>query len=123
MGEAFRLGGWGMYPTVVVGLVLVGLAFAHAWSPTARRAAVVKSLSMLTFLVSTLGFVTGVIKSFCTASDLDGELGKIIVTGVGESLNNLGLGLVLLVIAWTAHTVGAARMGTKSAGADLISPQ
>ncbi|MCX5742938.1 MAG: hypothetical protein NT062_10625 [Proteobacteria bacterium] len=109
-----------MYPTCVVGLVLVGVAFAHAWHPTRRRAGIVRSLSMLTFLVSTLGFITGAIRTLLVASDAPiGELARLVVGGLGESLNNIGLGLVLLVIAWTAHTVGAARLGAKSTAADL----
>jgi hypothetical protein len=123
MGEAFRLGGWGMYPTCVVGLILLVAAGRHAWNPTQRRASVVRSLSMLTFLTSTLGFVTGCIKSFIAAGDAPGELGKYVVVGVGESLNNIGLGLCLLVMAWTAHSIGAARLGAKSNAADLVDPQ
>ncbi len=108
-----------MYPTAIAGLVLVVAACRYAAGPDARRRRVVAALAMLTFLVSCLGFVTGVIKSFQTATTLDGDVGNVVVTGVGESLNNLGLGLVLLVIAGIATAIGVARTGTKSGTADL----
>lgn len=112
-----------MYPTTIVGLVLLGVAFLHATSPTARRAAIIRSLSFLTFLTGTLGFVTGVIKSFEAASeDTLGGLGNAVVGGVGESLNNIGLALCVLVLAWIANTIGTARMGAKPSGAELHSP-
>jgi hypothetical protein len=123
MGEAFRLGGWGMYPTAIVGLVLVAAAVQCARQPDARRFRLVRHLSVLTFLVATLGFITGVIKSFIAAGSAEPhELGGLVITGVGESLNNIGLGLVLLVIASIAASVGAYRAGSRSDGAELTDP-
>jgi hypothetical protein len=99
------MGGWGMYPTLVSGLVLLGTAFAFAIAPDARRRAVVRALATLTTLVSTLGFVSGVIKS-CIAC---GSEPSYVVRGIGESLVNIGLGLVLLVIAGIGVAIGTAR--------------
>lgn len=105
MTEAFHLGGWGMYPTLISGLVLIGAAIGFAIAPDARRRALVRSLASLTFLVGTLGFVTGVIKSClaCTASL------EYVVRGIGESLNNIGLALTVLVIAGIATAIGVGR--------------
>jgi hypothetical protein len=123
MGEAFRLGGWGMYPTTIAGLVLIAAAVQCARQPDVRRFRLVRHLSVLTFLVATLGFTTGVIKTFVTASSADPhELGGLVIGGVGESLNNIGLGLVMLVIAWIAASVGAYRAGSKPQGAELTDP-
>lgn len=112
MGEAFRLGGWGMYPTAIAGLVLIFCALRYASTPDAMRALVVRRLSMLTFLVGALGTVAGVIKS-CTSAE-PALLGSVVI-GIGESLNCLGLALVTLVIAGIATTIGAARRGANSA--------
>ena len=125
MLDAFRQGGWGMYPTTIAGLFLIGAAARFAMRPERRRLALVRSLAVLTLLVATLGFVTGVIRTFTTAASVDAhELGGCVVEGVGESLNNIGLGLVLLVIATIATVVGRARSGASVAasGAELTDP-
>ena len=97
----------------------------YAARPDLRRLHVVKCLSVLTLLVSCLGFVTGVIKSFTSIGDstLD-DIGKVVVMGVGESLTNIGLGLVMLVMAWIATSIGATRSRptTRSTGAELRDP-
>jgi len=124
MGEAFRLGGWGMYPTTIVGVVLIVMATRYAARPDQARLHAVRCLSVLTFFVSCLGFVTGVIKTFSSIDESVGpELGNFVVMGVGESLNNLGLGLTTLVMAWAAVSVGAARSRASSRDAELIDPQ
>jgi hypothetical protein len=125
MREAFHQGGWGMYPTTIVGLFVIIAAARYAMQPDRRRLAIVRTLSVLTFLVATLGFVTGVIRTFISAAGVDvHELGGCVVAGVGESLNNLGLGLVLLVIATLATVVGRVRSGAAAgaAGAELTDP-
>jgi hypothetical protein len=128
MGEAFRLGGWGMYPTLFVGIVLVLAAgrFALARGGARARLAPIVGLGVLVTLTSALGFVTGIIKTTLGAGQIAdaGERGGVIVTGFGESLNNIGLGLCLLVIATIAVCVGLAR--GKSAklggGSELVDP-
>jgi hypothetical protein len=121
MIEAFRLGGWGMIPTTFAGLILMGAALGYAARPERARLAVVRSLSVLVALVATLGFVTGVIKTFIscgTASPSD--IPMFAVVGTGESLCNIGLGLGLLVMARIATTVGTYR--TRDTGASLTDP-
>ena len=115
MSEAFRLGGWGMYPTLIAGLALGLTAFTYAARPDPRRRQIVKALAMLTFLVSCLGFTAGVIRTFLHAADAD--LGDLVI-GVGESLHNLGLGLMLLVLAGIGTAIGTFRTGApRDAGA------
>jgi hypothetical protein len=124
MGESFRLGGWGMYPTALAGLVLVAAAFRCAHRPDAQRFRIVRHLSVLTGLVACLAFVSGVIRSFTCLDNLDPhDLGRPVI-GVGESLCNVGLGLVMLVIAWIATSVAAYRVGANanSEAAELTDP-
>lgn len=114
MGEAFRLGGFGMIPTTIVGLLLIAAAVQCARRPDPRRFRIVRYLSLLTMLVGSLGFVSGVIKSFLAAGQADlRELPSYVVTGVGEALNCIGLGLSMLVIAWIAAAIGAYRDGAR----------
>lgn len=121
MLDAFRLGGWGMYPTLIAGLILMFSAIQFARHPEAARLRVVRFLSVLVLLTSTLGFVTGVIKT-CTSvtPELGPDLGMTVVIGVGESLVNIGAGLVWLVMATIVTTYGAAR--SRNSGAELTDP-
>ena len=120
MTELFHLGGWGMYPTTIAGLVLVFVSLQFARNPDARRLQVARSLGVLTLLVGVLGFVMGVIRSF-TAVPPGDDAGTVALMGTGESLANLGLALVALVIGRIATTIGLAR-GTATPRADLIDP-
>ena len=127
MGEAFRLGGWGMYPTAIAGLVLLAAAVQYARSPEPRRMHLVRCLSVLTALVGALGFVAGVIKTLLGAAQGAGgdprELAGWVVQGVGESLNCIGLTIGMLVMSWLAASVGAYRAGGRRAGgAELADP-
>ena len=123
MGEAFHQGGWGMYPTAIAGLVLIVTAIRYAIAPDALRAAVIRRLSLLTFIVGCLGFTVGLIKTCIGAGEMaPPDLGATIVQGFGESLNNVAFALCMLALAGIFATVGTARRG-KAAGADeLIAP-
>ena len=125
MQEAFRLGGWGMYPTLFVGIVLVVSAGRYAWNARARLSPIV-GLGVLTFFVSTLGFVTGLIKTTISAGQQitdPVERGGAIVTGFGESLVNVGFGLCLLVLATIGVVVGLSRGRARKSGAsELVDP-
>src|SRR5262245_48501265 len=116
--DAFRLGGWGMYPTTLMGFVLLLASVQYARHPERRRLPLVLSLGVLTFLAGTLGFVTGVIKTLLHAVD-EPDLGNVIASGVGESLNNIGLALSLLIVATIAVSVGAFR-ASRGPGAPAI---
>ena len=110
MSEAFRLGGWGMYPTTLAGFMLLLTAWRFAWQPLRARLDVIKWLGLLVALTSVLGFVTGCIKTFLAAGQLTGnDAIGVVITGIGESANNLGLGLCMLVLATIGVVVGHAR--------------
>lgn len=119
MGEAFHLGGWGMYPTAIIGGVLVITAGRYALHPDRRRMPLLVCMQVLTLLSATLGFVTGVIKSTTAAGELANPTGPVIV-GFGESLVNIGWGLVLMTVATIAIAIGLAR--TRGTPATLVDP-
>jgi hypothetical protein len=120
MSEAFRLGGWGMYPTAFAGLVLIVCAWRFALSGDRARLGLVRWLYVLTGLVGTLGFVTGAIKTFLAAGQLPPEDSvRTAMIGLGESANNVGLTLCTMVIA----TIGVALGHRKpAAGGSLVDP-
>lgn len=122
MGEAFRLGGFGMYPTLVAGLVYVFHAIQFAREPEARRLALVRSLGWLTAVAGTLGFTSGVIHAFTSLGSVPepGEAVQLALIGTGEAACNLGLAMVMTVAATLATCVGKYR-STKSA-ASLVDP-
>ena len=123
MGEAFHQGGWGMYPTTIAGLVLVYTAIRYALAPDPNRAAVIRRLSLLTFIVGCLGFTVGLIKTCLGAGEMaPPDLGATIVQGFGESLNNVALALCMLVLAGIFATVGTARRAPSKGGDELIAP-
>lgn len=118
MGEAFHHGGWGMYPTTFIGFVLLAAATMYWLKPDRRRRAVVRNLEMLTLLSGVLGFTTGVIKTFMAVGDADPRLA---IVGTGESLNNVGLALCMLILARILITLGSARDTT--APSELVDPR
>jgi hypothetical protein len=122
MSEAFRLGGWAMYPTLIAGLVLVFTAWRFAFSPERALLVLVKWLYALVALAGTLGFVTGTIKTFIAAGQLPpGEAVATAMIGVGESANNLGLALTTMVLATIGVAVGHTRRRATS-GSTLVDP-
>jgi hypothetical protein len=99
-----------MYPTLFVGFILLIAAARFATNPARGRLAPIVGLGALTFLASCLGFVTGLIKTMSAAGDIElFRNGNVIVVGIGESMHNIGLGLVLLVLATAGVVVGLAR--------------
>ena len=89
-----------MYPTALAGLALLYAALQHLRAPDRRRRAIVSELSWLVGLTSCLGFVTGVIMTFTHVGGCDPrDITAIALAGIGESMVNIGLGLVVLAIA------------------------
>ncbi len=114
---AFHEGGWGMYPTTIIGLVLLAAALRYAASPNRRKLFLLRQLNILVALSGTLGFVTGTIKTF---TNLPSDQLYIAFIGVGESLHNVGLALCMMVVARIIIAIGAAR-DTDSAS-ELVNP-
>jgi hypothetical protein len=118
MLESFRLGGIGMIPTALFGVLLVGAALRYASKPEARWIPLQISLAVLTLAMGGLGFVMGLVKTTTNLGGLEPPLAvKIAAIGFGESLCNVGLAFALLTVAAMAACIGAARrtVGARSA--------
>lgn len=114
MGEAFHLGGWGMYPTSIFGLLLIAASIRYAMSPERRFVPLQVSLGIMTLTSGGLGFVTGMIKSALAIYGAPADMRWIWVVGMGESLNNVALALALLTIGAIAASVGALRIAREA---------
>ena len=77
MLEHFRDGGWGMFPTLVFGLILVVVSTRYALSPKQRDVPLMISLAVLTFVSGALGFVSGVMTTFHFVASNDGLKGDV----------------------------------------------
>jgi hypothetical protein len=111
-----------MYPTLLVGVVLMIAAARFAANPRGRMHTII-ALGVLTSFVSCLGFVTGVIKTMLSAADLAPHApGHVVIIGIGESLHNVGLGLCQLVIATLLVVVGLSRRTRSNEDAAAVDP-
>lgn len=110
MTGAFHEGGWGMYPTLVFGVLMVAGAVAYAIRPGRRFIPLQVSLGVMTLVCGSLGFVTGLIRSLGAIGGVEEGRRWIWLIGLGESLNNVALALLLIAVAALVGSVGALRL-------------
>ena len=110
MLDYFRDGGWGMFPTLVCGLVLVAVAARYAVRPEKRFVPLLASLGILTMTIGALGFVSGLIVSVRAVTRVTPLNPLLALLGAGEALNNVGLALCLISLAALATVTGAWRL-------------
>jgi len=108
--EAFKMGGWGMYPTLVFGLLMLAASVRYAVSPEPRFVPLQVTLGILTLMAGSLGFVTGMIRSFSAIGEVNPDQRWLWMLGAGEALNCVALALVLTVLAALAASAGAFRL-------------
>lgn len=106
----FRDGGWGMYPTTLFGFLLVASGVLCLLRPERRFAPLVGSLGVMTLGSGLLGFCTGLATTFHYIPQVPlAERFTIAALGCAESLNNLILALILLVLAGVLTALAAGR--------------
>jgi hypothetical protein len=109
--DHFHDGGWGMFPTMLSGLLLLAVAIRYAVEPERRLVPLLVSLNVLTLGAGALGFVSGCIVCARYFGMHDPQLpGTIPVMGVGEALNNVAFALLFVVSAAVAMSLGAWRI-------------
>ncbi len=117
MIESFRMGGWGMWPTLVIGALMIAVSLRYAVRPESRLVPLIVSTGLLTLTSGALGFVTGLIATTTHLAEIEASRSDIFLIGFGESLNNVGLALILGAVAMIAVAAGAARTGHPSSRA------
>lgn len=110
MREHFIEGGWGMWPVLVIGLVLLAVAGRHALSPDRKAIPAIVALGVVTLTAGVLGFFSGLIATMRHVLELPGErVIAIALTGFGESLNNVAFSLMFVVLAGLCVAFAALR--------------
>lgn len=114
MWEAFREGGWGMFPTLFFGLALVGVGVRYALAPERRLVPLLAGLGLVTLLAGTLGFAVGLQVTFQGFAGSDPPA-RLALVGIAESLQNVVLALALVLLATLAACAGALRLARQPA--------
>lgn len=97
--HAFQEGGWGMWPTLIFGTAALALAVRHAVSPKKELLPLILGVGSATIFAGWLGMTIGVMTSIRYVQNHPlPERGAILMIGVGESLQNIALALVLSVL-------------------------
>ena len=108
----FAAGGWGMYPTMVFGFLLLATTVLHALRPEPRFQRLSSVLGIATFASGLLGTIVGICNS---AHYLDQvppvDQLKTFALGCEESLHNLVLALIIILLATLITAVSSVRRG------------
>jgi hypothetical protein len=110
MMQFFREGGWGMFPTLAFGLLLLLVAARYALRPERRYVPLLLGLGTVTLASGALGFVTGLMATFRYIGGVPASERYVALIGVGESLSNVAFALGFVVLAAVAGSVGAWRI-------------
>lgn len=115
MSDFFRAGGWGMYPTTLFGVLLLGAAIGYALMPERRFVPLLVSMSVVTFGSGVLGCVMGISRTFAAIGQVpEPEQRAVSLMGISESLNDIVWAFVFIVLAMLIASVGALRLGLRS---------
>ncbi len=113
MLELFAEGGWGMYPVLVFGLLMIGTSARYAWDGEPMRLRFALALAALLVVSVLHATLTDVAAVFDYVSDPartpDAELGRTLCIGLKESTRPGALGGALLTFALVLVAVGVYR--------------
>lgn len=110
ISQAFHEGGWGMWPTMLFGTLALALSLRHAIAPKQELLPLIVGVAGATLFGGALGFTTGIINTVKYLGELPAEREPIVfLYGLGESMNNLALALLLVTMVSLAAGVGSFR--------------
>lgn len=108
----FTAGGWGMYPTMLFGFLLLATTVLHALRPEPRFQRLTGSLGIATIAAGLLGTVVGICNSAHYIDQVPpADQFMTFVTGCEESLHNLVLALIIIVLSALVAAASAVRRG------------
>jgi len=107
----FEAGGWGMYPTSLFGFLLVAAGVVLVLRPQRRFARMVVALGVATAGSGVLSTAVGIVNSFYYLEQVPVERQLAIgALGCAESLHNLVLAMMLVVITALLAAAAALRL-------------
>jgi len=110
--DFYENGGWGMYPPTLFGLLLLAVAILYLLRPERRWLPLLGCLGVITFSSGLLGTAVGMVNSFRYISQVPKpDQLQIALLGWAESLNNLILCLIIVVLAGLISAVASLRAG------------
>lgn len=117
MLQFFREGGWGMWPVLVFGLVMLVTAARYAWDFEPARLRFVVATAAVVIVAMTHAMLTDVAQVFWYVSDpervSDADLARIVFTGLMESTRPGALGGALVTLALVLVAIGVYRGGRR----------
>lgn len=115
MATFFQEGGFGMYPTLAFGLLLLAVGVVWALKPERKLINLFIILGIVEFLSGSLGTVMGVVTTFLYVSRAPAAQQYVTtLLGLAESLHNLVLAMVFIVLSTLVLAVGYLRVALKA---------
>jgi uncharacterized membrane protein len=110
MYDFFHAGGWGMWPTLIFGFLLVASSVLSLLRPERRYLPLVVSLGATTLGSGLLGFSMGLVNTFRFLPQVP-QAEQVVIAGLGfeESLHNVILALILIVLSSVLVSASAFR--------------
>ncbi len=106
----FAAGGWPMYPTSLLGFLLIAASVLYALRPDPKLARLSGTLGIVTFAAGLLGAFIGIGTSLHYIPQVDrARQLEILALGVEESLHDVVLALMCVVLAGIVVAVGHLR--------------
>lgn len=113
LGDFFAEGGWGMYPTLIFGLVAAGGAVWFALKPEPRRLAFTAGmwLTLVSAIVHATWTDLAAVMAYLSQDPqkLDAPISQILFTGLKESTRPGALGGLFLTLTLLIVSIGALR--------------
>ena len=115
MLTAFKAGGFGMFPTLAFGILLLAVGIAYALDPARTLVSLFSILGIVEFLSGTLGAVMGVVTTFLYVAKLpEPQQYATTLVGLAESLHNVALAFVFIILATLVLAAGALRAALRA---------
>jgi len=109
--DAFRAGGFNMFILLAIGIVMVGTAVKFARNADPTRLSLIRSLTIAQVACTITGFMLGLgaTAMYVVRHETDDPMRDLLM-GFAESISNIGLGGLSLVLTWILVAVGIRRM-------------